>query len=343
MSSNSSQGHSSNEISLNVVESPSAPPKTVSIINSSNSSLLSGGIQPIRRSDSWWSRFSRANLLDRRSSGVSRKATYEIRDPNPPPKLGAIEEANSPRESTLAATDEAKPPQVPPILHTAYSPGGSDQGVGQSSDAGPFRAIPTRVYAVDGHGKSLSSLRTADSEVIERMAGTMDVVHFMKSRNQSQNRYSASALSIDTYSSASVSEQEPKTADTRGERGGLRPDDDNLILFASPLEMKPTSPTFRHPLAADQGDDPTLPHAVDAALPTTESNESEAPTSPGNVADRVRQFERRMSVEAPVSPTTPNTKYREERTKKRVEVNYGLVPKPSLFVANPDRSASTDS
>jgi hypothetical protein len=96
------------------------------------------------------------------------------------------------------------------------------------------------------------------------------------------------------------------------------------------------SPTFRHPLSADQGDDPTLPHAVDAAQPTI-GKKTKTPTSPGAVADKVRQFERRMSMEVPVSPTTPNTKHREERTKKRVEVNYGLAPKPSLFVANPDR------
>jgi len=210
---------------------------------------------------------------------------------------------------------------------------------GHWNEAGPARA---RVYGTDHHGKSLSSLRTADSEAIERMAGTMDVVHYMKGRSHSGYRHSVSGLSIETISSAGVSEHEDKNVGIP--RGEVGEGGDDLILLVSPVELEPTSPVFRHPLAADQGDDPTLPHAVDAAYPSTESKNTTILTSPSrHVAHKVREYERRMSMEAPVSPTTPNTKYREERTKKRVEVKYGLAPKPSLFVANPDRSASTDS
>jgi len=315
-SSNSSHGHSTNDSPLNTGDSsPSLPPRTVSIINTSNSSLG----QPVRRTDSWWSRFSRAN--------TSRKGTYDIRDPNPPPKLGAIEEASS-RRSTPAVPDEEATSHLPTTLGPiVYPPRHRTQKSGEPSDEGPSKLIPTRVYGAERYGKSFSSLKTSDSEAIERMAGTMDVVHYMKSRSQSENRRSISGLSIETFSSVSGHEDND-VGTTRGEKG------DNLILFAAPSEMLPMSPTFRHPLSADQGDDPTLPHAVDAAQP---------PTSPGSVAEKVRNFERRMSMEAPVSPTTPNTKHREERTKKRVEVNYGLAPKPSLFVANPDRGGSTDS
>lgn len=315
ISSNSSHGHSTNDSPLNAGgSSPSLPPRTISIINTSSSSLG----QPVRRTDSWWSRFSRAN--------TSRKGTYDIRDPNPPPKLGAIEEA-SPRGSTLAAPDEEARSHFPTTLGpTVYPPRHRTQKSGEPSDGGPSKLIPTRVYAAEGYGKSFSSLKTSDSEAIERMAGTMDVVHYLKSRSHSENRRSVSGLSIETFSSASEHEDNDVIT-PRGER-------DNLILFASPSEMQPMSPTFRHPLSADQGDDPSLPHAVDAAQPTM-------PISPGSVADKVRNFERRMSMEVPVSP---NTKQREERTKKRVEVNYGLAPKPSLFVANPDRGGgSTDS
>jgi hypothetical protein len=339
-SSNSSQDHSGNDTPLNTVDSssPSLPPRSTSILNTSSSSLG----QPIRRTDSWWSRFAMANPLDRRSSGTSRKGTYDIRDPNPPPKLGAIEETSSPQDSPPGVAYEEKPLRLSSMGLTVYPPGPRTQEPRQSSDAGPSRAMLARVYGADGHGKSLSSLKTADSEVIERMAGTMDVVHYLKSRSQSENRRSMSGLSIETYSSASVSEHEDKNVDTPRGGNGEGPDDENLILFASPLEIDTMSPTFRHPLSADQGDDPTLPHAVDAALPTIGSKKTKTPTSPSRVADKVRQFERRMSMEVPMSPTTPNTKHREERTKKRVEVNYGLAPKPSLFVANPDRG-STDS
>ena len=339
--SNSSHDHSANDIPLTALDSglssPSVPPRPSSIINTSNSSLLSGGSLPIRRSDSWWSRFSRVNLLDRRSSGTLQKATYEIRDPNPPPKLGAIEESTSPQASPPGVADGEDPSQPPTLGHTVYPPGHRPQELHHTHS---LKAIPSRVYGADEHGKSLSSLRTADSEAIERMAGTMDVVHYLKSRSQSGYRNSVGGLSIDTSSSASVSEREDKNVNVG--REGL--DDDNLILFASPLETKPTSPTFRHPLAADQGDDPTLPDAVDAALPANETQMANLSTVPtGSVNDMVQQFERRMSMEAPVSQTTPNTKHREERTKKRVEVNYGLAPKPSLYVANPDRSASGNS
>lgn len=329
--SNSSQGHSTSDPALNPVDSasssPSVPPKPASILSKSNSSLLSGGSQPIRRSDSWWSRFARANLL---ASGASRKMTYDIRDPNPPPKLGAIEEAVSPQGSPLDAADKEQSSQPLTTLRPiVYPPSGRHTHSPGQTDAGPSRAIPTRIYGFDAHGKSLSSLRTADSEAIERMAGTMDVVHYMKSRSHSGYRNSASGLSVETFSSTEVDTPQP--------------DDDNLIMFASPLEMEPTSPTFRHPLAADQGDDPTLPHAVDAALPAIESKMPKTPPSSGNVVDKVKDYERRMSMEVPVSLATSNTTYREERTNKRVEMKYVLAPKPSLFVANPDRSASTDS
>ena len=36
-----------------------------------------------------------------------------------------------------------------------------------------------------GHGKSMSSLHTADSEAIERMAGTMGVFQWIKTRSSS--------------------------------------------------------------------------------------------------------------------------------------------------------------
>ena len=75
--------------------------------------------------------------------------------------------------------------------------------------------------------------------------------------------------------------------------------------------------------------------------------ENGAPHSPG-VAERVRAFERRMSREsAPALPPT-NTRWREERAGPasavvgRPSVRYGLVPRQSLFVANPDGGRGSD-
>ena len=58
------------------------------------------------------------------------------------------------------------------------------------------------------------------------------------------------------------------------------------------------------------------------------------------VAARVQEFERRMTQQE-LSPPPTNTKKREERSRKPSVVNYGLVPKASLFVANPDHRAAS--
>jgi hypothetical protein len=59
------------------------------------------------------------------------------------------------------------------------------------------------------------------------------------------------------------------------------------------------------------------------------------PHSPG-VTERVRAFERRMSRDSGPPPLPTNTRRREERATPRPVVRYGLVPRASLFVANPD-------
>jgi hypothetical protein len=72
--------------------------------------------------------------------------------------------------------------------------------------------------------------------------------------------------------------------------------------------------------------------------------EDRSPHSPG-VADRVRAFERRMSRESALAPPPTNTRRREERTSPvttRPAVRYGLVPRPSLFVANPDGTRGSE-
>jgi hypothetical protein len=94
--------------------------------------------QPIRRSDSWWSRLG---FLDRRSSDAGRYAArIDFRDPNPPPRLSVIRESFTDRESSYP----------PPSADSRGARGGLV------------------------HGRSISSIRTsrtADSEVIERIGG----------------------------------------------------------------------------------------------------------------------------------------------------------------------------
>lgn len=303
--------------------SPSVPSASPSIPGASN--------HPIKRSDSWWSRLARTTaLLDRRSSGT-KKAEYEIRDPNPPPKLSAIEERNSyvdhssQHESSPESTHTEKP--LPPRKELA-PPSSAQQarrlhGQEYSNLVPLSRAVSARIYGTERYGKSVSSLRTADSEAIERMAGTMDVVQIARSRFGSENRHSMGGMSIDTHASTFMLDRE-RSGHSPSVGGG----EDNLIFFASPTEEAAVSPLAdgaeEHPAQAEESRNPTLPAA--------------------NVSNRIRAYERRMSMETPVSPPPTNTRHREERTKKRVEVNYGLAPKQSLFVANPDQMpGSSDS
>jgi len=99
---------------------------------------------------------------------------------------------------------------------------------------------------------------------------------------------------------------------------------------------------------------PTGSHLEASSPPPPEYPEEEAvraggdangtPHLPG-VAERVRGFERRMSRDNAPAPPPTNTRRREERPTPvgaRPSVRYGLVPRASLFVANPDRSRGSD-
>jgi len=101
----------------------------------------------MRRSDSWWTRFSRTNFLDRRSSNGSRlsRPLPGIRDPQPPPRLLVIEESEH------------------PVIPELVSP-----KAGKSS-------TKTTSGIYNAHNKSLTSVKTADTEALERMAGGADV------------------------------------------------------------------------------------------------------------------------------------------------------------------------
>ena len=300
--------------------SPTA--KATSLIGASDPTILNNN-QPMRRSDSWWSRFARSNLLDRRSNDTSRPM-YEIRDPNPAPRLLAIEEMSS------CST---------PTPHK-QTPRGSSSGSPESGDLSHkpspkrqislSRANSTRLYGV-GHGKSMSSVKTADSEAIERMAGNMDVVQRIKSRSRwgSGSIGSIGALSANTYGSDS------EAGDRSSTYGGLADTQEDFMLFASPVEEPNLRPSHS---TEDPFADPSPSHAPSSFRATF------APTTPKSpkVAERIQAYERRMSQDQ-TSPLPLNSKNLEERTKKRVEVDYGLVPRPSLYVANPDHRRSGDS
>jgi hypothetical protein len=258
----------------------------------------------IRRSDTWWSRFSRSSFLDRRNSdGTKPSGMLDIRDPNPPPRLVAIEEKSVKTESPESSRDNSQI-IVPP----------SRRG--------------SRMHGV--HGRSQSSLqtaRTADSETLERM-GAVDVVQ----RLVSESRRTRDST---TSSAGTELDLEPRTL---AYITNADPDDDAPVTspqgmsFAESLRAWTTSPQSETPSPQ------TTPSRGDSS---PASSPPARPKLGGAVAARVQAYERRMSQDQTPSPVSPGTR----KKTGRVSINYGLVPRPSLFVANPDHriTPSTES
>jgi len=281
-----SSSHSSDEF-------PRSPSTRRSSIIDANPS------QPMRRSDSWWIKFAKTPFLDRRSSDATKPQRFvEFRDPNPPPRLVAIEEG-----ATIPSRPTSSLSKSPSVIHH-------------------------RMYSKVGHERSVSSLQTAqtaDSEVLERI-GSLDIV---------QRDLTIGCGNI--YGGRPLSAVMPD--DTSGlaheARSSLSGDDDisetaEVRWFTPPVGAKPTvvpSPSGRA-----------------AFLPGARSPPPKPRPSGGMVASRVQAFEQRLSIDAEASkPPTPDeksTKHREVivgKHRDRSMVKYGFAPRPSLFVANPDR------
>ncbi|KIK99972.1 hypothetical protein PAXRUDRAFT_130893 [Paxillus rubicundulus Ve08.2h10] len=105
--------------------------------------------QPIRRSDSWWLRFAKTPLLDRRTSLTSHKP-LDFRDPRPAPPLLHTEDTNT-TSSIFSASQDI------PIGH--------DRSV-----------------------SSAHSSRTANTESAERLGGSFDVVQRRRSDGSTSRR-----------------------------------------------------------------------------------------------------------------------------------------------------------
>ena len=302
---NSSYGGSTSRVTSTTSFDPPNPlPLTTTIVPAH-----SPPSQPLRRSDSWWSRFARSSLIDRKSSVSSKQSVgqSEFLDPIPPPRLHPIE------ESVYSSHDHISP-------QSSYSGQGEEIFRKESN---------TRMYG-GGHGKSLSSLCTVDSEAIERIAGTMDVVQRIKTGSH-YSRESGSSVgntSIDTH--------RPDEASAFGA----------LDMSSSPVETAPTELSRVLPLNSNSKAPPpaiippktSSPGLMGVFVSPNGANRPRSPPASG-IASRVQAYEQRMSPNQLPSPT--NTRQREERTKKPITVNYGLAPRPSLFIANPDHKLSS--
>ena len=246
----------------------------------------------MRRSDSWWSRFTKTPLLERArtaSESTAPRSKYDIdfRDPNPPPtRLVPIKESS-----------QSQSPEDPP---TAGKRGRDDP-----------------LYTSAHHGRSATSLqtaRTADSAVIDAMGHTMDIIQNTVSSHASHASADSGSTSGFGHRPGPLSMRMPSDMGSSVEEPHGASPTDGLLFVQSPGALSPVTP-------------PRRPSPV------------RRQTAGGTVAARVQAFEQQARSASATPPMSPQAN-RPQKARRSV---YGLAPKPSLFVANPDRRTSSGS
>ncbi|KAG1750855.1 hypothetical protein EDB19DRAFT_1846483 [Suillus lakei] len=157
---------------------------------------------------------------------------------------------------------------------------------------------------------SVHSGRTANTEVAERLGGSYDVVQRIASDGSTSHR---------TASIGSIS------ANEHGILGGLSSDQTKLT------SSRPISPVSNPSSSSKE---------LSRTGPTTHGSR----TATHAVTSRVQEIERQMTnnLVAERSPPPRNTRKREEvPSRTRPSIQYGLAPRASLYVANPDSGVPT--
>ena len=296
--------------------SSSLKPRTTSIITASSPT------QPMKRSNSWWTRFRHPSFRESlyETARSPTQAAFDFRDPNPPPgRLGPIQ------ETSTSTTDRPESPEI-------------DRG-----------RTKKKFYSTSGgQEKSTTSLktnRTADSEAIERMAGLIDVA--LREATGSSIEYTSSSPGRSPERATIYSSAGSETQSQYCRYPSSSSDDMNLAIapilvnsfnesreiVESPIEETSTFPLNTSIVSIDS-------EQSECATPTARTPRSKRPTSVGAVATRVAEYERRMTQE--MAPST-TSKVHPNASRKGTSVKYGLVQKPELFIANPDKRASTSS
>jgi hypothetical protein len=310
--------------SSSTISGPPGSPRPSSILD-----LSPPPNEPIRRSNSWWSRFAKTPLLERKSSDASTRnpaGFIDFRDPNPPPRLLTIEEST----------------------HT-HSPDVSESrrmgSVGISAAQAHMSRKHPSLYRETTHGRSASSLQTANTDTLERVGGTMDIVQ-RDGTLDSQSSALTNPFADDEFGVAGIGRSASASSSyvvsplralyVRGEPSHTStPTESSCELPLPPPPPPPPAPATPEPPdvpSEESGEPPAFDSGIDVRPRVSAGGE---PHSPG-VSERVRAFERRMSRDIELPPPPTNTRRREERASPRPVVRYGLVPRPSLFVANPD-------
>ncbi|KAI6129827.1 hypothetical protein EV401DRAFT_2066580 [Pisolithus croceorrhizus] len=275
--------------------------------------------RPVHRSNSWWARFAKTSLLERRGSITSNNSKPLIfRDPNPAPPLSIIEEASTFKHLPTESKDGA-----------------------EIYESTPPKERHTRSIA------SAHSMRTANTESVERLGGSYDVVQRALSE-ASASRHTLASSTLETAATSTVIESERKHGLLAVNRISEATGDESTPSHSSSFEGSVSSfppqavvstgstkmmwtglnTSSRSPLAKsaiqdDHSSPPTLP---------TDNNGSE-------VLHKIHAYERRLSqdLESQLSSPPRNTRKREEvPSRSRPTIKYGLAPRASLYVANPD-------
>lgn len=246
------------------------------------------------------------------SSSVRRSDTWWTRLSS-----GILDRRSSDAYRNLPKPLEIRDPHPPPMLNAIEEVNAMMHTLQSSGDVIP----KNQAYNVHNYSTtSLKTARTMDSEAIEQLVGMMDVVQRLPS----------------SFSRRGTGSGESCGATTQSENVDESQVEKELISFTSPVDMVDTesaAPASTSPCS------PPSAHFADAAP----RHAARPRTASGAVAAKIQEYERRTTLEKEFMNSN-NTRQREERIHKQTHnVRYGLAPRPSLFIANPDKRISRDS
>jgi hypothetical protein len=278
-----------------------------------SSSFTSTEYKPQRRSSIINAFPLPATSIRRSPSWWARFAPTTLRDRRPPERSSKVHDIRDPNPA----------PRLVPIRETSSHSSNHDSPEFQTR----------RNNSGLEHRNSLSSLQTANSDAIERMGG-MDVIQRIGTPGSQQTIPNASRDLPDHDPAWATPIPLPAVASSR--------------LVAGSQSQTGHHRTFESPGDTIPLDLSQIDSIAGAAAPP--SYDSHQPILKGsNVSSRVVAYERRMSQDAEdvpesINPNVRNTRKRDEYpSKARVAINYGLAPRRSLFVANPDNTRSPSS
>ena len=171
------------------------------------------------------------------------------------------------------------------------------------------------------HGKTVSSAhsgRTANTDSAEHLGGRYDVVQRLPSDGSGSQR-------APSLGSAEITEQGMYAVN---------------VDARSEISLSSIAPHVDPPHSTSSGGGPAISINIEApSTPLVASKLDPTTQKSMLVASRVEAYERRMSQELeshPISPLRNTRRLEQVPSRTRPTTLYGVAPRPSLFIANPD-------